>query len=69
MRIKRVDKFYTAPEEVTLPDGKVMWFSNEYRYNARGISYNHETKWYNSGAVAERWYTIRRNLADVKLRG
>ena len=63
------DKFYSAPEQVTLPDGKVLWFSNQYRYNSNGIAYVHQTHWYRFEAFAERWHVNRRMVADAKLRG
>jgi len=62
------EKFYSAPEQVTLPDGKVLWFSNQYRYNSNGIAYVHQTHWYRFEAFAERWHVNRRMVADAKLR-
>jgi len=69
MTISRFNKLpngatgYTRPEQVKLPDGSILWFSNQYRTNEAGDMYIYTTHWYKHSGNARRWFAQRYALA------
>ena len=58
---------YTRPEQVKLPDGSILWFSNQYRTNKACDTYIYTTHWYKHAGNARRWFAQRYALAGVDL--